>query len=72
MKRVLHYALLAVVLLGVPLACCVWGGHDELLDGLKSFPPRTEDWGFRPELLWNHRRPFRWCVFIGLVAFTAL
>ena len=43
-----------------------------MLDGLKSFPPRTEDWGFRPELLWNHRRPFRWCVFIGLVAFTAL
>jgi hypothetical protein len=72
LRRVLHYALLAAILLGVPLACCVWGGHAELLDGLKSFPPRTEDWGFRPELLWNHRRPFRWGAFIGLVTFTAL
>ena len=72
MRRVLHYALLAAILIGVPLACCVWGGHAELIDGLKSFPPRTEDWGFRPELLWNHRRPFRWGAFIGLVAFTAL
>lgn len=69
-KRLLHYAVLAAVLLGVPLACCVLGGHHELLEGVKSFPPRTEDWGFHPELLWNHRRPFTWPAFIGLAVFT--
>ncbi len=72
LKRVFHYAILAAALLGVPLACCVLGGHTELLEGVKSFPPRTEDWGLRPELLWNHRRPFSWWAFSGLVAFTAL
>lgn len=71
-KRLLHYLVLAAVLLGVPLACCILGGHQELLDGVKSFPPRTEDWGLRPELLWNHRRPFTWPAFIGLVLFTLL
>lgn len=71
-KRVVHYAVLAAALLGVPLACCILGGHSELLEGVKSFPPRTEDWGFHPELLWNHRRPFSWWAFSGLMAFTAL
>ena len=70
MKRLCHYALLAAVLLGVPLACAVWGGHADLLEGVKAFPPRTEDWGFRPELLWNHRCPFNWWIFSGLVLFT--
>ena len=72
MKRAIHYMLLAAILLGMPLACCILGGHGELLDGVKSFPPRTEDWGFHPELLWNHRRPFNWWAFLGLVTFTAL
>ncbi|MBQ6328404.1 MAG: hypothetical protein IJI35_05265 [Kiritimatiellae bacterium] len=71
-KRIVHYAVLAAALLGVPLACCILGGHSELLEGVKSFPPRTEDWGFHPELLWNHRRPFSWWAFSGLMAFTAL
>ena len=69
-KRVVHYAVLAVALLGIPLACCILGGHSDLLEGVKSFPPRTEDWGLRPELLWNHRRPFSWWAFSGLVSFT--
>jgi len=71
-KRLLHYTLLAALLLAVPLACCVIAGRDDLLEGLKSFPPRTEDWGFRPELLWNFRRPFNWGVFTGLALFTGL
>ena len=71
-KRIAHYAILAVVLLGVPLACCVFGGHDEILEGVRNFPPRTEDWGFHPELLWNHRRPFSWPWFFGFLSFTAL
>ena len=72
MRRILHYVLLAAVLLGVPALCAWLGGCDEIWDGLKSFPPRTEDWGFHPEKLWNYRRPFRWGAFVGLMAFTAL
>ena len=69
-KRVLHYTILAVVLLGTPLLCCWLGGYDEILEGVKQFPPRTEDWGFRPEKLWNVRRPFNWWWFAGMCAFT--
>ncbi len=72
MKRILHYFVLAAILFGVPLVCCVVGGYDEVLEGVKAFPPRTEDWGFRPELLWNCRCPFNWGAFAGFVAFTAL
>ena len=71
-KRIIHYAVLAAALVGVPLACCILGGHSELLEGVKSFPPRTEDWGFHPELLWNYRRPFNWWAFSGLSALTLL
>ena len=72
MKRLAHYAILATVLLGTPLLCCWLGGSDEVLDGLRQFPPRTEDWGFRPEKLWNVRRPFSWPWFLGMCAFTCL
>lgn len=71
MKRVVHYLLLAAILVGLPLACCLVGGHDEILAGVKSFPPRTEDFGLHPEKLWNYRRPFNWCWFLGMAAFTA-
>ena len=54
-KRIVHYSLLALVLLGVLFLCCVIGGYDGILEGVKDFPPRTEDWGLKPELLWNHR-----------------
>ena len=69
-KRLLHYLILATVLLGVPFVCCWLGGSDEILAGLKQFPPRTEDWGFHPEKLWNVRRPFNWYWFVGMCAFT--
>lgn len=72
MKRILHYTLLAAVLLGIPYLCCHLGGYDKILEGVKSFPPRTEDWGTRPELLWNHRCPFNWGAFAGLGLFTLL
>ncbi len=71
-KRIVHYVLLAAMLLGVPLACCLLSCDEEMLEGVKAFPPRTEDWGFHPEKLWNHRRPFNWGVFIGFAAFTFL
>ena len=70
MKRVLHYLILAAVLLGTPFACCLLGGYDSILEGVKQFPPRTEDWGFHPELLWNVRRPFNWWWFLGMSGFT--
>ncbi len=70
MKRILHYLILAIVLLGAPALCAWLGGYDEIWEGVKSFPPRTEDWGFQPEKLWNHRCPFSWPWFIGLSLFT--
>jgi len=71
MKRILHYLMLAAVLVGLPLLCCALGGYDEILEGVRQFPPRTEDWGFRPEKLWNVRRPFNWYWFAGFTLFTA-
>ena len=70
-RRIVHYLVLAAVLVGTPLLCCVLGGHAQLLEGVTQFPPRTEDWGLRPELLWNFRRPFNWWVFAAMVLFTA-
>ena len=81
-KRILHYTILAALLVGVPLACCLLGeyasegasraSYHEILEGVKSFPPRTEDFGFHPEKLWNYRCPFNWWAFVGLVVFTGL
>lgn len=70
MKRLLHYFILATLLLGVPYLCCVSCGRDEVLAGVLQFPPRTEDWGFHPERLWNVRHPFNWWWFLGMAAFT--
>ena len=72
MKRIIHYLILAAVLLGTPALCAWLGGYDDIWEGVKSFPPRTEDWGLRPEKLWNVRRPFLWGAFIGLMSFTGL
>ena len=79
-KRILHYTILAALLVGVPLACCLLGEHmsdgasrasyHEILEGVKSFPPRTEDFGLHTEKLWNYRCPFNWWAFVGLVVFT--
>lgn len=65
-KRVIHYAVLAAVLIGVPLLCAWLGHRQDLLAGLLAFPPRTEDWGMDPSKLWNMRKPFSWPVFICL------
>ena len=70
-RRIVHYLVLAAVLVGTPLLCCILGGRTQLLEGVTQFPPRTEDWGLRPELLWNFRRPFNWWVFAAMVLFTA-
>lgn len=65
-KRILHYLLLAILLLGIPLFCVYCGGKEEIIEGLKTFPPRTEDWGNIPEKLWNKRCPFSWSIFITM------
>ena len=65
-KRIIHYLLLATVLLGVPLACAWLGGRHDVLEGVRTFPPRTEDWGLDPSKLWNMRRPFSWVAFVML------
>ncbi len=70
MKKTLHALLLTALLLGTPALCAWLGGFDEIWEGVKSFPPRTEDWGLRPEKLWNHRCPFSWKWFAGLALWT--
>ena len=62
--------MLAATLVGIPVVCCIIGGYDEILDGVRQFPPRTEDWGLHPERLWNFRRPFNWWWFGAMLAFT--
>ena len=72
MKRLLHYLILAVILLGAPAFFAWVGGYDEIWEGVKNFPPRTEDWGFHPEKLWNYRCPFSWGWFATMMFFTFL
>lgn len=69
-KRVLHYLLLAAILLAAPAFFAWLAGDAEIWEGVCSFPPRTEDWGVHPEKLWNFRAPFQWAWFIGYAVFT--
>ncbi|MDR1281639.1 MAG: hypothetical protein LBK99_12555 [Opitutaceae bacterium] len=71
-RRVLHYLLLAAILLGTPLVFAIAGGRQDLIDGLLVFPPRTEDWGADPSKLWNERCPFSLAVFCGVLVFGML
>ena len=70
-RRLLHYLILAAALVGIPLACALVAGDDAILESVRQFPPRTEDWGFHPEKLWNVRRPFNGWWFAGMSLFTA-
>ena len=71
MKRLAHYLILAAVLVGVPLACCVLAGKKDILDLVFTVAPKTEDWGSRPELLWNCRKPFAWWAFAAVLGVIA-
>ena len=66
-RRLLHYAILAAVLLGVPALCAWWGADARIWDGVRSFPPRTEF------LLhdWKRECPFSWWWWGGYAAFAA-
>ena len=67
-RRLLHYAILAAVLLGVPALCAWWGADVRIWDGVRSFPPRTEF------LLhdWKRECPFSWWWWGGYAAFVVL
>ena len=58
-----EYALLLLILVGVPFACAWLGGCDEVLNDVLTIVPQTDDWQSRPEMLWNCRCPFRWWAF---------
>ena len=64
MKKVAHYLVLAAVLVGLPLACCLLAGYDGMLADVKAFPPRCEEWMRMPERLWRLKCPFSWPIFI--------
>ena len=66
MKKVLHYLILALILIGIPVLTAGMFGSDEIWNGLLNFPPRTEDWGLDPSKSWNVRYPFSWWVFVPL------
>ncbi len=67
-RKLSQYFVLAAVLVGTPLLCAWLAGRVDLFEGLAAFPPRTEDWGGDPSMLWNMRKPFSWPVFIGMAA----
>ena len=72
LKRLVHYFLLAVTLIGTPLVCCLVDGKDEVLELVRTIAPVTEDWGSRPEMLWNCRCPFNWWLFGAMAAFVVV
>ncbi len=69
--RSAHYLILFAVLVGVPYVCCLLSGKADILDLVRTIAPKTEDWGSRPEMLWNCRRPFSWWAFAAIGAVVA-
>lgn len=67
MKKIVHYLILTLVLIGIPVLTAGLFGNEEIWKGLLNFPPRTEDWGLDPAKSWNVRYPFSWWVFVPLV-----
>ena len=74
MKRVIHYLLLAAVLVGLPLGCAWVGGYDQVLADVAMFPPQCEDWINDSARLWRVKCPFNWWIFaaMGGVVFAAV
>ncbi len=67
-KRILHYLILAAVLLALPALFACLGADERIWDGVKSFPPRTE------KVLhgWKEECPFSWPWFLGFATWTVL
>ena len=70
-KRIVHYLLLSLVLVGLPLGCAWLAGSDEILADVAAFPPRCEEWMREPVRLWRVKCPFSWWVFALFAAITA-
>ena len=66
MKRVIHYLLLAAVLVGLPLGCAWVGGYDQVLADVAMFPPQCEDWVSDSARLWRVKCPFNWWIFAAM------
>ena len=66
MKRIVHYFLLAAVLVGVPLVCAWLGGYDQVLADVSTLVPRCENWGNDSARLWRAKCPFSWSVFVTM------
>ena len=71
MKRIVQYLILAAILVGLPLGCAWVAGYDAMLDDVRAFPPRCEEWMRMPERLWHLKCPFNWPIFIGMVVSVA-
>ena len=70
-KRIVHYLLLSLVLVGLPLGCAWIAGFEELLADVAALPPRCEEWMRDPARLWRVKCPFSWWVFALFAAITA-
>lgn len=60
----------ALLLLGLPLACGLAAGQEETWCRLLAFPPRTEQWSVDMSTLWNATCPFSWWVFAPSMLFV--
>ena len=71
MKRVVHYLLLAAVLVGLLMWCAYLTGYDEMLADVAAFPPWCEEWLDDSTRLWRVKCPFNWWVFALFALITA-
>lgn len=58
-----HFSILAVVLVGIPFVCCLLFGNDQMLRDVLAFPPDCENWLADPRRLWQMKCPFNGWVF---------
>ena len=68
MKRIVHYLLLAAVLVGLPLGCAWVAGYDAMLADVAEIVPRCEEWADDPTRLWRMKCPFDWRVFVAMAS----
>lgn len=72
MKKLCHYFLLAVLLVGLPLGCCLVAGYDSVLADVAKIAPCCEDWPKDPTKLWILKCPFNWWIFWAMAIFTVV
>ena len=70
MKKIVHYLILAAVLVGLPLGCAWVAGYDAMLADVGEIAPQCEKWVNDPVRLWRVKCPFNWWVFALFAAIT--